>query len=276
FRERIAAYMHKATKEAKVHTSWVNANEEYDAAVRDFVWRVLPGSGPDLEDPFLVDLLELQRRVAFYGYFNSLAQVVLKCTCPGVPDFYQGMELWELSLVDPDNRRPVDYARRRDLLAGLKQSTAALGDDLTPLMGELLASLPDGRIKLYVTWRALACRQQHARLFDEGTYQPLEVDGAKKDHVCSFSRVLDGETVLIVVPRLLVGLMGGAERPPVGEAVWHDTSLLLPVEEKGRRYRNAFTAETFTVGERDGKPGLGLAEILGSFPVALLTRLAGG
>src|SRR5262249_45017002 len=123
---------------------------------------------------------------------------------------------------------------------------------------------------------ALACRQQHARLFDEGTYQPLEVDGAKKDHVCSFSRVLDGETVLIVVPRLLVGLMGGAERPPVGEAVWHDTSLLLPVEEKGRRYRNAFTAETVTVGERDGKPGLGLAEILGSFPVALLTRLAGG
>ncbi|MBI1913245.1 MAG: malto-oligosyltrehalose synthase [Planctomycetes bacterium] len=298
FRNRIAAYMHKATKEAKVHTSWVNANEVYDAAVRDFVFRVLPPppgefrlqiaddrtpkGQPALCDlqsameanPFLADLLALQRRVAFYGYFNSLSQVLLKCTCPGVPDFYQGMELWDLSLVDPDNRRPVDYARRRELFAALKTSAAALGDDLTSLARELLTSLADGRVKLFVTWRALACREAHARLFAEGTYQPLEAVGTKKDHVCAFSRLFDGEAALVVVPRLLVGLMGGAEKPPTGATVWHDTWLPLPAGENGRRYRNGFTGETLTVGERDGQPGLALAEVLENFSVALLVRLS--
>src|SRR5262249_29388239 len=127
FRERVAAYMQKATKEAKVHTSWVNPNEEYDDAVRQFVFRVLPDS-PD--DPFLKDLLALQRKVAFFGCFNSLAQVLLKLTCPGVPDFYQGSELWDLSLVDPDNRRPVDYRRRRELLSALQGRIAAAGEEL--------------------------------------------------------------------------------------------------------------------------------------------------
>src|SRR5262249_10197425 len=110
FRERIAAYMQKATKEAKVHTSWVNPNEEYDAAVTQFVARLLP----DAEgDPFLTELLGLQRRLAYFGYFNSLAQVLLKLTSPGVPDVYQGTEVWDFSLVDPDNRRPVDHRRHR-------------------------------------------------------------------------------------------------------------------------------------------------------------------
>src|SRR5205814_9118888 len=105
-------------------------------------------------------------RVALYEYFNSLSHMLLKCACPGVPDFYQGTELWDLSLVDPDNRRPVDDTRRRELLAGLKASTATRGDDLTPLTRDLLASLPDGRVKLYTMWRALACRQQHRRPVD--------------------------------------------------------------------------------------------------------------
>src|SRR5207245_9933159 len=100
-------------------------------------------------NPFLAELLALQQRVAFYGFFNSLSQVLLKCTCPGVPDFYQGMELWDFSLVDPDNRRPVDYARRRETLTALKASAAALGDDLTSLARELLTSLADGRVKLF-------------------------------------------------------------------------------------------------------------------------------
>src|SRR5262249_57423 len=151
-------YMHKATKEAKVHTSWVNANEEYDAAVRDFVFGVLPdlpaapaggkppaGDGAAVlsaeGDAFLAGLLRLQRRVARSGPFNSLSQVLVKCTCPGVPDFYQGTELWDLSLVDPDNRRPVDYARRRALLGALKEWVGRLKEDLTPLTKELLANV---------------------------------------------------------------------------------------------------------------------------------------
>ncbi len=293
FRDRIAAYMHKATKEAKVHTSWVNANEEYDAAVRDFVFRVLPdppagdgrpvlveGDGdvagaavdPRSASPFLADLLGLQQKVAFYGYFNSLSQVLLKCTCPGVPDFYQGTELWDFSLVDPDNRRPVDYALRRRLLDGLKATAAGLGEDLRPLAGDLLGHLADGRIKLYLTWRALAHRREHGRLFAEGSYQPLEAAGPKGGHVCAFARRLEAEAAVVVVPRLLVGLTGGREEPPTGPGVWHDTWLPLPDEDRGRRYRHAFTGEVLAVEERDGRPGLALAVVLGSFPLAVRSQ----
>ena len=274
FRERIAAYMHKATKEAKIHTSWVNANEEYDAAVRDFVFAALPDRAAG--HPFLEDFLGLHRRVAWYGAFNALAQVLLKCTCPGVPDFYQGTELWDLSLVDPDNRRPVDYGRRRALLAALTEWVARLGTDLTPLTKELLGNLPDGRIKLYLTWRTLSYRQEQAALFAEGAYLPLEATGTKKDHVCAFARAAGAEEVIVVVPRLLVGLTGGREVPPTGAAVWQDTWLTLSAEAEGRRYRHLFTGETCTAAEKDGQPGLPLAQMLGNFPVALLARLAEG
>jgi (1->4)-alpha-D-glucan 1-alpha-D-glucosylmutase len=219
----------------------------------------------------------VQRRVAWFGYFNSLAQVLLKITCPGVPDFYQGTELWDLSLVDPDNRRPVDYDRRREILGSLKDWVGRLGEDLLPLTRELLGSLADGRIKLYLTWRALSYRQEHAPLFAEGAYLPLEMVGTQKDHVCAFARVADAEAV-IVVPRLLLGLTGngpGREEPPMGPAVWQDTWLVLPAGLAGdRRYRHLFTGETLTTQEKDGRPGLPLAQVLGNFPVALLARLA--
>jgi (1->4)-alpha-D-glucan 1-alpha-D-glucosylmutase len=291
FRERIAGYMHKATKEAKVHTSWINANEEYDEAVRNFVFGILPAADRRRpEDPtgngeagggfrlpssaFLQDLVKLARRVAWFGYFNALSQVLLKCTCPGVPDFYQGTELWDLSLVDPDNRRPVNYGRRRELLGVLKEWVGRLGDDLTPLTKELLANLADGRIKLYLTWRALSFRQEQGPLFAEGAYEPLEAAGAQKEHVCAFARTGAHAEVVVVVPRLLVELTGGREQLPMGPAVWQDTWLALPETSRGQRYRHHFTSETFAAGERDGRPGLELGQLLGSFPVALLVRLA--
>ena len=290
FRERLAAYMHKATKEAKVHTSWINANEEYDDAVRNFVFGILPAVGRGSADgtagngqtgafrlpssAFLQDLLGLQRRVAWYGSFNSLAQVLLKCTCPGVPDFYQGTELWDLSLVDPDNRRPVDYGRRRELLSTLKEWVQRLGEDLTPLTKELLANLSDGRLKLYLTWRALSFRQQQGPLFAEGTYQPLAAVGTKKEHVCAFARRAADTEAVVVAPRLLVGLTSRREQAPMGLAVWQDTWLVLPETSPGQRYRHLFTGEVFAVGDRDGQAGLPLAQVLGNFPVALLTRLA--
>jgi (1->4)-alpha-D-glucan 1-alpha-D-glucosylmutase len=280
YRDRIAAYMQKATKEAKVHTSWVNANEEYDDAVRDFVYRILPAAidhstsaTAHPEDPFLANLLALQRKVAFHGYFNSLSQVLLKCTCPGVPDFYQGTELWDLNLVDPDNRRPVDYNRRRHLLSDLARRLSTLGEDRRPLTGELFGNLEDGRSKLFVTWQALACRQAHEGLFAEGTYQPLPAEGDRREHVCAFLRALNDATALMVVPRLLVGLMSGRQQPPTGGDVWQNTWLPLPEEERGHHYRNWFTGEVLVVEERDGCPGLWLAAVLGSFPVALLIRL---
>jgi (1->4)-alpha-D-glucan 1-alpha-D-glucosylmutase len=265
--------MAKASKEAKVHTSWINANVEYDQAVRDFVHGILPESVPD--DPFLSELQTLARRVAWFGYWNGLSQVLLKVASPGVPDFYQGSELWDLNLVDPDNRRPVDFARRRELLRELAEAVTRQSGDRRALARDLLAAVADGRIKLYVTWQALTFRRDHERLFAEGDYIPLEAAGAKKDHVCAFMRKRDGATALVVVPRLVAGLTGGAEQPPLGPA-WDDTWLLLPPEERGQTYRQQFTGETFVVAERDGGWGLPLSAVLGTFPLALLGRVTAG
>jgi (1->4)-alpha-D-glucan 1-alpha-D-glucosylmutase len=267
FRGRIADYMAKATKEAKVHTSWINPNEEYDAAVQQFVSRLLPDT---LADPFLQDLLTLQRCVAFFGYFNALAQVLLKLTSPGVPDFYQGTELWDFSLVDPDNRRPIDYARRRRILSELQGQITRAGHDLTTLAGELLANMPDGRIKTYLVYRTLSFRRARGNLFARGAYQALEATGANRDHVCAFARFLDDEVVIVVVPRWVVRLTNGAERPPLGPEVWGQTRLLLPPQLAARSYQNIFTAELLAPGRWQGTPGPLLGEVLGHFPVGLL------
>jgi (1->4)-alpha-D-glucan 1-alpha-D-glucosylmutase len=261
--------MQKATREAKVHTSWINPNEDYDAAVRQFVARLLP-EGATEADPFLADLAGLQRRVAFFGYWNSLAQVLLKLTSPGVPDLYQGTELWDFSLVDPDNRRPVDYRRRREVLAELQRRIGEAGSDLAALTAELLAELPDGRVKAYVTYQTLRFRREHENLFARGAYLSLEAAGARRDHVCAFARAAGEEVVLVVVPRLVVGLTGGAERPPLGAEVWGKTRLLLPPYLAGRSYRNVFTGETVAATDEGGAAGPLLADTLARFPVALL------
>lgn len=271
FRERIAAYMLKATKEAKVHTSWVNANEEYDDAVRQFVTRVL-SDNPN--DPFFAVLRQFQRRVAFYGRLNSLAQTLLKLTSPGVPDIYQGTELWDLSLVDPDNRRPVDYDRRRALLAQLCQQCDSAGPSLTALADDLVEHVADGRIKLYLINRALGFRRAHEALFSAGAYQPLAAHGGRQDHVVAFRRISQGEAAIVVAPWLVVGLTDGVEQAPLGERIWGDTRLLLPDDAIGAAYWNVLTGEVLTADEQDGGVGLPLASICGHFPVSLLERVA--
>jgi (1->4)-alpha-D-glucan 1-alpha-D-glucosylmutase len=262
FVERIQAYMEKATKEAKVHTSWVNPNAGYDAAVRTFVSGILADQG------FLGDLGVLLRPVAYYGQFNALAQTLLKLTSPGVPDIYQGAELWDLSLVDPDNRRPVDFVLRRALLAALKDRIEQAGDDLRPLARELLETSQDGRIKLYLTERVLAFRRAHADLFAQGAYLPLGAQGSKHEHVCAFARVHRGKSAIVVAPRLVAKLAEGAERPPIDEEVWRDTWLELPDAPANARYRNILTGETLIAQAR----GLRLAAIFSSLPVCLLVR----
>ena len=279
FRGRIADYMQKATKEAKVHTSWINPNEEYDAAVRLFVEHLLPESG---QSPFLSDLLSLQRRVAFFGRFNSLAQVLLKLTSPGVPDLYQGCELWDFSLVDPDNRRPVDYRRRREVLAELQEGIAGAegpGRGLAGLANELVDGAQDGKIKAYVLYQGLNFRRAHQALFGRGDYLPLEATGPHRDHVCAFARCAADEVILVVVPRLVVRLTGGVEKPPVGLDVWGKTAILLPPHLAGRAYHNVFSGEVLlptnarppdTQNTFWGAPGLLLGDLLERFPVALL------
>jgi (1->4)-alpha-D-glucan 1-alpha-D-glucosylmutase len=267
FVARIQQYMDKAVHEAKVHTSWINPNPDYDNGVREFVARILDERA---NGRFLEDFRPFQRRVSHYGLFNSLAQTLLKITCPGVPDTYQGTELWDFSLVDPDNRRPVDYELRRRLLAELNARAAAAGDGLALLARELTQFKEDGRIKLYVTSRALHCRRDHPGLFSTGEYLTVEPAGAKAEHVCAFVRRREGVCAIAVVPRLVAGLVPKTGEVPLGPPAWQDTALLLPEIAEGQAFRSVFTGETLRATMPKGKAALPLGEVLGSFPVALL------
>lgn len=258
-RERMEAFMLKAVREAKVHTSWINPHPEYEAAVSHFVAQTLTGPTASV---FLADFLPLQKRVARWGAYNSLSQVLLKCTAPGVPDFYQGNDLWDLSLVDPDNRRPVDYALRERRLQELE--TLAAGDVLGAVR-EFVDSLCDGRVKLYVTWRTLRLRRERPKLFQRGDYIPLAVRGARAEHVCAYARHVEGEWVIVVAPRWFSRL-GDGESLPVGVQTWGDTWLELP-KEAPAVFIEIFSGEPV---ERKKAGGLEVAEILRGFVVALL------
>jgi (1->4)-alpha-D-glucan 1-alpha-D-glucosylmutase len=273
FTNRILAYMLKATKEAKVHTSWVNPNEGYDRAVHRFVCAVLDHKQTNL---FLKDFSSLQRKVAFYGHLNGLALLLLKLTAPGIPDMYQGTELWDYSLVDPDNRRVVDFEYRRQTLVELKAEIERAGRDLPVLARELLESAHDGRVKLYVTYRTLNFRRDHADLFSKGDYIPLEVAGEKREHVCAFARGFGQEKIIVAVPRLIVGLTGGDGQLPLGQSVWLNTRLVLPRHPSLQRYDNVFTGESVSAEEQERQIGLPLSELFRSFPVALLAPAVEG
>lgn len=270
WRERISAYMHKAILEAKVHTSWFNPNREYEEAVKNFLGRILE---PRRKNKFLFDLRSFQRRVAYFGLWNSLGQVLLKLTCPGIPDFYQGTELWDFSLVDPDNRRPVDYQKRKALLANLKMGINKSRDELLPLTQELLQSAWDGRIKLFIIYSLLNYRRQNSFLFAQGDYFPLITQGEKKDHVVVFGRKLNDLLIITVAPRLVVKLTEGIEKPPIGGEVWKDTRIYLPLEESSASFANLFTGEIIDVRQADGQAYVSLATILKNFPVAFLERI---
>ena len=263
FVSRIQEYMLKAIHEAKVHTSWINPNKGYDDAVQEFVERILDEKAGG---PFLEDFRPFQRRISHYGLFNSLSQTLLRIAAPGAPDTYQGTELWDFHLVDPDNRQPVDYARRREMLGELKKRIEGDGDNLCGLARELVESREDGRIKLYVTHRALQTRREHPGLFADGAYTPLEVEGPRKDHAFAFARQKEGRWAVVVVPRLMTQLAPGPDQLPIG-AVWEGTTLHLPQTESVKGWRNVFTGQRL-VGTENSR--LALLEVFAHFPLALL------
>jgi (1->4)-alpha-D-glucan 1-alpha-D-glucosylmutase len=266
FRGRIQAYMEKALHEAKVHTSWINPNEPYDAAVREFVARILD---PEGNAAFLDDFGAFQRRISHYGLFNSLSQTLLKLACPGAPDTYQGTEVWDWSLVDPDNRRPVDHARLAELLRGLHGAATAPGHGPGKLARELVTSREDGRIKLYVTARVLGCRREHPGLFTTGAYVPLAGAGEKSEHLFAFARHAGDAWAIVAVPRLLTRLAPNVAQAPLGPEVWGETCLELP-EAPDLRWENVFTGERLDSVPRGGRRTLAAADIFREFPVALL------
>jgi (1->4)-alpha-D-glucan 1-alpha-D-glucosylmutase len=279
FVERIKLHMVKALREAKVHSSWLASNVLYEDTVTGFAQEIL--SSKDFLDAFL----PFQQKVAYYGAVNSLAQTLLKIACPGVPDFYQGTELWDLNLVDPDNRRPVDYQMRKRLLAG----TVQLQPDKAP---ELLQTLETGKAKLYVTYKALQFRHEHKQLFMQGQYLPLAAEGTLAENVVAFLRKNGAEFAIVIVPRfpvlLQIGGGGSTESnrsqtiPPLNKGRssaseagsgsgsrwnpdWLDTCIRLPLDAP-KSWCDVFTGKEL----HSSSSKLLLNEVLGSFPVALL------
>jgi len=263
FQDRLKEYLVKALREAKVHSLWHNPHQEYEQVVLEFVAAILRD---DADNEFLPDFLDLQGRLAYYGALNSLSQVLLKATVPGVPDFYQGNELWDFSLVDPDNRRPVDFKLRQKLLKEL-MTREARGDAF--LLPELLAQWRDGRLKMFLTHKALQIRRGLSALFLEGDYLPLTVSGPQGDRVVAFARKLDQEWVLVLAARFYSQLTE-PETLPLGERVWGGNFLMLPEDAPGN-WRETLTGSLHQSIETGDGQGLPLAEVFRYLPVALLT-----
>ncbi|HEY1082732.1 MAG TPA: malto-oligosyltrehalose synthase [Prosthecobacter sp.] len=231
---RVQPYMVKALHEAKVNSSWIEPNEEWDNAVREFVEKILT---PARDNKFESSFLPFAEKVAAAGAVNSLAQVILKLTSPGVPDIYQGQEIWDFSLVDPDNRRPVDYGLRQSLLA-----------PVFPAPGEMMQEWKNGQIKLHVTHRLLRLRQEHPDLFASGTYEPLEVKGAKAGHLIAFRRRFENRVLDVVVPCLTAAW----NTLPLGDC-WEDTAVVWGEAER----TDVFTGDLYPA-----RSGEGLAKTL--------------
>jgi (1->4)-alpha-D-glucan 1-alpha-D-glucosylmutase len=267
FERRIKDYMLKAAREAKVNSSWISPNLPYEEALLRFVDHVM---SPSPNNAFIQDFGPFRKKVSYFGMFNSLSQTLLKVTSPGTPDFYQGTEIWDFSLVDPDNRRPVDFGIRRELLKALRKKIDSSGFHFTEFSRGLVREWEDGSIKLYVTFRSLNYRKENRRLFMDGAYLPLEGEGDLKNHICAFARRGEGKVVLVVIPRFLTRLVKSPDALPLGREVWGDARVVIPGEMPVARFRNIFTAETIGTVEWDGRMGLALDRVFANFPVAIL------
>jgi (1->4)-alpha-D-glucan 1-alpha-D-glucosylmutase len=251
YTERIQTYMAKALHEAKLNTSWIQPNEEWDAAMRDFVAKILD---PSPRNKFIPVLVPVAKEVAQLGAVNSLTQILLKLTSPGVPDIYQGNEIWDYSLVDPDNRRPVDYKRRHEMLESLATANAQ----------DLMRDWTDGRIKMFLTQRVSQFRREHTELFQHGEYLPLTPSGPLAECCVSFARELEDQWIIVIAPRLSshVGF------PPIGES-WKDTLVELPETLPLAHAHDLFTCRPIPVQDRRVK----LADAVSVLPFAAITNL---
>lgn len=259
FTSRIKEYMTKAVKEAKEQTSWRRPDEDYEQALGAFIERLMEEFGRE----GLADEVDaLARTIAPHGAVNSLAQTLLRITAPGIPDTYQGTELWSFTLVDPDNRRPVDYERRRRMLDGLEP----LLDQPEPdQVRELLRGWEDGRIKLLLTAQALRCRAARPDIFDHGDCVALHADGGRSDNVVAYARSLDGDGCIVIVPRWTTQLAEPGTLPE--PTAWTGTSLPLPALFRGR-WRNVLTGERLDAADAR----LDLETAFATLPLALLAR----
>jgi (1->4)-alpha-D-glucan 1-alpha-D-glucosylmutase len=264
FVERIQAYMTKALSEAKVNVSWVTPHPEYTEAVTKFVAAILTPADGEEEAPFVTELMQFVEPVRRFGAVNSLAQLVLKATVPGVPDFYQGTDMWDLSLVDPDNRRPVDYKLRSEALKAMTAEADTKG--LGAVAASTLEELEGGRAKLWAMHRTLAARNEHLPAFELGTYTPLTPSPPEQEeHVFAYLR---GDDVVVILPRFSYTL--ASEKSAEGLALgstWSGITVALPEGAAGE-WTNIFTGEKVLAQDSS----LALDQVFASFPVAVLVR----
>ena len=261
--ERIETFMLKATREAKTHSNWVSPNERHEAALHDFTSGIL---NPSPQNRFLTEFSEFARKIAVYGAANGYSQALLKMTSPGVPDLYQGTELWRLSLTDPDNRRPVSFPRRVDFLEELKN----LQPESAPeKFAKLLGTWEDGRLKLWLTKCVLNFRRAHRELFLRASYVPIVVDGQHCESVCSFARVANNEWILVVAPRLMTRVVGPGKFP-IADA-WGDGTLKLP-RRAPSKWQNLFTCQKLVANVSRRKKSLRLKDVFSHLPFALLVH----
>jgi (1->4)-alpha-D-glucan 1-alpha-D-glucosylmutase len=272
FVERLQVYMIKSIKEAKLHSSWINPFEAYENAVATFVQRVLLGREAS---KFLPAFATLQQRVARCGVANSLAQVALKIASPGVPDFYQGSELWDLNLVDPDNRRLVDFDERARRLNDVARILEQPAGDRRASLARLLRDWSDGTVKLFVTAAGLRLRSSEPRLFLEGDYLPLETETTVPARAIAFARQLaatDGapaRVAIVIAPHLAARVIDAGHPVPVGD-VWKTSRVMLPVALAGLTYRDAFTGATVVPARSADRGWFLVGQVLETLPVSLL------
>jgi len=262
YRERIESYMVKAAREAKVHTSWLAVNRDYEDALAGFVGALLHSDG---ENRFLAELRTQTETFAWFGVLNSIAMTLIKFASPGVPDIYQGNELLDDSLGDPDNCRPVDYALRRARLEELDALRAELAAAGAARVRSLFDSPYDGRAKLWVITRALALRRAHHGLFAQGDYRAIAAKGPRAQNVLAFARGFRGQLIIAAAGRLFASLGTDIGAPPVGD-VWRGTVLDLSWLKSRLSALNVLTGESHVIGSGE----LPLEELFRHFPGALL------
>jgi len=265
--DRVQVYLIKALREAKVHTSWINPNTAYEEAVTAFSSALI---NAPVESAFLTGFRPFQQRIAWLGLLNSLSQTLIKLTAPGVPDIYQGCELWDFSLVDPDNRRAVDFDHRRNMLTTLQKLAALDSEQRRVGVKAMCDTLQDGRAKMLVVSSALALRKKCPEVFQQGKYLPLNVRGQQTANICAYARIAGKRIVITVAPRFFVELLGKTERFPLGENIWGNTVVELPFHLSNKQYSCVFTGKTLEPLQHASGWRLPVSQILAEFPVGLV------
>jgi len=266
--QRVSKYLQKSMREAKINTFWTSVNEKHENAVNSFL------SGILADQEFLDDFLSLQGKISRCGMYSSLSQTLIKAMSPGVPDFYQGCELWDFSLVDPDNRRPVDFDARKKILdsildeIGVAQVGIQMKPEAASFVGHMLRNPENGHIKMFVTLRSLTLRNLEEALFRDGTYVELDAHGPRAGHVISFARVLAEKLVIVVATRFFWSILN-SDGQIVPDA-WRGTTLSLShlssKDTQSRNFYNVLSGQSLVV--RGGE--IPLESILGNLSVAIL------